>query len=271
MAYSPIRKLKDWFASDAPMRLISEHRAGFAVLRQDSTAALRALEALLPDPDRAFEGAKIFKPGTRTHAGMVTLADHHYFLKRYNCRGWHYRLQNAWRRSRAMRTWWVAWEFLGHGVPVPQPLLCLEERSCRLLGRSYVLMAFAEGSDRLREAWPKLTEKQRASLLLQLGEVLGKMHAAGCLHGDLKWSNILIQVDDQQQWQVGLVDLDGSRTTSRPSRAKALKDLRRFCKDLDNVATLEEIRIFQCCWNSWTRALNRGAGDFQWGNDQEHH
>lgn len=227
---------------------VQEYRCGFRVLRQRSVAAEEALAALLPDPDRIFEQAEIFKPGSRTHAGLVTLAGRRYFLKRYNCRGWIYRLQNVFRRSRAVRTWIATRGFVERELPVPQPLLCLEERRFRLLGRSYILMEFAAGKERLVDILPKLDTESREALLGRLGALLGGMHRLGCLHGDLKWSNILVGPPEEGGWEVCLVDLDGSRILRRPKHGRMRRDLRRFRQDLEAHATPEEQEHFYRNW-----------------------
>jgi len=241
-------------------RIVRVIRSGFSLLLQPSAEVLSALAALLPDPDTALESAIIFKPGSRTHAGVVTIEGKRYFLKRYNCRGLIYRLQNAFRRSRAVRTWWVTWAFADRGIPVPQPLICLEERTFRLLGRSYILMDFAEDADPLVTAWPTLEAVERKTLLLKLGETLGKMHRSGCLHGDLKWSNILVRRRGGGEWDVCLVDLDGSRVTSRPRVEKVQKDIRRFLRDLDVAATPEDQALFRNCWQNSIGNLGQLTG-----------
>jgi tRNA A-37 threonylcarbamoyl transferase component Bud32 len=232
--------------------ILQEYRSGFRILRMRSIAAEEALAALLPDPDRIFEQAEIFKPGTRTHAGMVTVAGRRYFLKRYNCRGWLYRLHNAFRRSRAVRTWVSTWGFVARGLPVPQPLLCLEERRFRLLGRSYILMEFAAEKERLVDILPKLDAGSRQDLLAGLGSLLGRMHRLGCLHGDLKWSNILVGPLEDGERDVCLVDLDGSRILKRPKHGRMLRDLRRFCQDLEaHSAPEEQARFYQ----NWRKSI----------------
>jgi len=207
-----------------------EMRNGFRVFRQRTVEAEAVLNELLPDPDVALLSGEICKPGSRTHGALVVLGGKRYFLKRYNCRGILYRIRNTFRYSRAVYTWRLAWGFLLRGVPVPEPLLCLEERSCRLLGRSYVLMEAASGQC-LTTLWPTLTYARRLSILQHLGCHLGRMHREGCLHGDLKWSNILVE-DSDGKTNVCLVDLDGGRQLGFPVLRLADKDLNRFLKDL---------------------------------------
>jgi len=234
-------------------QFVRAHRNGFRVYAQRTPVAEAALAFLLPDPDRAFVGAHILKPGSRTHAGIVEIAGKKYVLKRYNCRGWGYRLGNAFRRSRAVRTWLVNWEYLVREIPVPEPLVCLEERRCRLLERSYILMEFVDSSCSLRERWSQADEAERVRLGEYCGQFIGKMHRLGMLHGDLKWDNILVAQQPAGEI-VRLVDLDGSTTMNTFSWTKAAADFSRFLKDLakegGDAGLIESVRS---CWEKALR------------------
>jgi len=188
------------------------------------------IDSLFPDPDELFHSARIFKPGTRTHGGQLHVGGIDCFLKRYNDRGLWYRFRHLFALSRARRTWRIAWAMLDAGIPVPEPLACLEERRFRLLFRSYVLMRFASGCMRLRDIWADLVEREREELLLRLAGIFARMHRAGALHGDLKWDNILVALHDPAK--ICLVDLDGSRFPGRLDPRLAEKDLQRFLRDL---------------------------------------
>lgn len=233
-------------------RFVREQRNGFRVFRQRTAAAEAALQSLLPDPDRAFDRARILKPGSRTHAGVVEIAGARYVLKRYNCRGWAYRIGNAFRRSRAVRTWLVNWQYLVRGVPVPEPILCLEERRCRLLERSYILMEYIEETVSLRARWARLAAAEKECFGVFFGELLGRMHRVGMLHGDLKWDNIL--VGNQPSLETArLVDLDGSSASVRFNRTRAQKDFARFLKDLAKEEAGTQLR--GCVTRAWEKAL----------------
>jgi tRNA A-37 threonylcarbamoyl transferase component Bud32 len=233
-------------------RFVSGYRAGFRIYRQRTEAAEVALEFLLPDPDLAFEGAQILKQGSRNHAGVVEIAGVRYVLKRYNCRGWGYRIGNAFRRSRAVRTWLVNWQYLVRGVPVPEPLLCLEERRCRLLLRSYILMEFVEDSVSLRARWATLVAAEKLRFVEFFGELLGRMHRVGMLHGDLKWDNLLVGSVSSRE-TMRLVDLDGSSIVAQCDPERARKDFNRFLKDLAKYEKIENLR--DCVIRAWERAL----------------
>jgi len=213
-------------------RFVREERHGFQVLRQNTLIAEAALAFLLPDPDQAFDQSRILKPGSRTHVGCVEIAGISYVLKRYNCRGWGYPVVNAFRRSVALRTWLATWQYLARDIPVPEPLLCLEERRFRLLKRSYILMEFVENSISLRERWKQLIDSEKVRLGEFLGNLLGTMHRLGMLHGDLKWDNILVANVPET---VRLIDLDGSRAYAGCNLPRARKEFARFLRDLERA------------------------------------
>lgn len=220
---------------------VREVRDGFLVLRRRCQDAEAVLEQLLPYPDGAYNHADILKPGSRSHLGVVEFAGKHYVLKRYNCRGTSYRLLNSVRRSRAVRTWLVGWEYLVRGIPVPLPLVCLEERKLRMLGRSYVLMEWMQPAKTLRESWKLSSLQEREDLIEFFGVFLGQMHRSGMIHGDLKWDNILVDTERDPK-SVCLVDLDGSRALKKPSLRASRMDLQRFLQDLAREGGHEEAR-----------------------------
>lgn len=215
-------------------KFVREARHGFLILRQSTAEAEAALKFLLPDPDQAFDQTRMLKPGSRTHVGFVEIAGVKYVLKRYNCRGWGYRIGNAFRCSRAVRTWLVAWQYLVRGIPVPVPLLCLEERRFRLLGRSYILMEFVGNAAPLGERWKDLTDKEKFRFGEFFATLLGTMHRVGMLHRDLKWDNILV-TNEPSLKTVHLVDLDGSIATNACNPSRARKDFNRFLRILDRT------------------------------------
>jgi tRNA A-37 threonylcarbamoyl transferase component Bud32 len=207
---------------------------------------------LLPDPDQAFDHSRILKPGSRTHVGLVEIAGVRYVLKRYNCRGLAYRVGNAFRRSRAVRTWLVSWQYLVRGIPVPEPLLCLEERRFRFLGRSFILMEFVENAVSLRQRWKQLVDAEKLRFGEFFGTLLGTMHRVGMRHGDLKWDNILVG-NEPAYATVRLVDLDGSTASACCNVPRARKDFNRFLKDLDKEEGSVHLR--NCVIKAWQKAV----------------
>jgi len=216
-------------------RFVVERLNGFRVFRQRTAVADRLVNALLPDPDRILDGGEVLPGrGNSCRLAKVEIDGTNYVLKRYNRRGWVYSLRHVIRRSRALRTWLAAWSFLARGVRVAEPVICLEERSCRLLGRSYVLMEYLEDTERLTTLWERLTPEYKRSLIAQAASLFGRLHRSGCIHGDTNWDNILMR-QNENGYGFLLVDLDCTRVFTRVIVEKSERDIKHFLRDLDRL------------------------------------
>jgi tRNA A-37 threonylcarbamoyl transferase component Bud32 len=174
----------------------------------------------------------MLKDDRKTKAARVQLCGRTYFLKKYPCDAWHSPLKNALRLSRAMHTWLVIEKWRAKGLPVPKPLVCLEERHFRLLRRSYVLSEFIDDGRPLTIVWPKLDPGDKSKLIVQLAAAIGRIHAAGGLHGDLKWPNILVR-KNEDEYSIVFCDTDASHLLKHVRKRKARKELNRFLRDLN--------------------------------------
>ena len=67
---------------------------------------------------------------------------------------------------------------------------------------------------------------QRAvwSVAEELGRMVGRMHKCGIVHGDLRWGNILVEVEPESV-QFVLLDNERTRRYQRVPRRKILKNL----------------------------------------------
>lgn len=231
---------------------------GFAVLRQGSEQCRRLLDGLGDDPDLLLRTARIVKPGSRTHAGIVAIDGLDYFLKRYNDRGWWYRFRNLLLTPRAVRTWRIHWEMYRRGLPVPQPYLCLVERRYGLLRRSYILMDYAVGTLPLYRVWPTLAYEQRRGVVAMAGRIIGRFHREGIVHRDYKWSNLIVSGDDRVQ-AMTVVDLDASQFVKKSGERPYRKDLDRFLRDLPAGEDAGELR--RLFLESWREARHGRLAD----------
>jgi hypothetical protein len=239
---------------------VRERRGVFQVWRRPSAEAEALLAELLPDPDRVFtQGTELPTPwrAEATDKVRVALGGRDYFLKRYNCAGPLYALKNAWRPSRALRSWLAVQRFADCEVSTPVPLLCLEERRWRLLGRSYLLFPFiAAETGSFLDLWPRLAGDEQRRCLARLAQLFGRMHRRGLLHGDLNWRNILA-AREGGELHFWLVDLDGSRQLARLTRERAEKDLAHFLRDLGRAGAAPELHV--TFLDQWRRSAGFAA------------
>ena len=108
------------------------------------------------------------------------------------------------------------------------PVLAFADASpWRTVQTSYLVTEDAKAADQLTSVFWDLSTSDRLAVARRLGDVLGRMHDAGCLHGDLKGRNIL-RLSNGELW---LLDLDGMTTTTIPAPHDAcIKDLQRLAR-----------------------------------------
>ncbi len=194
---------------------------------------LPRLEALLDD-----SGSEVIKDygGTRTAVVSLDLGqgNERFVLKAFRRRSGFARLRSFLGRSRAERIWNMSNRLLAFGIRTPRPVAVIVEKVRGLLMREYYLSAFLEEACNLklcvRRSGGKILEDGR--LFQSLGRAIGCMHDRGLIHGDLKWSNILLTETEEGRtpW---FVDLDHARARKKASLSKRARDLARFLTDME--------------------------------------
>ncbi len=155
--------------------------------------------------------------------GKVVGLPHDLWLKRFNEKGFFDFLLKRLFWSRAERLFLVSQRLYEKGLPIPMPVAFIKP-SFRIR-HAFFLSLLIEDSENLLHAYKKgLFDKNVAR---QLAEALSEWHMAGAVHGDLKWSNILMQKNNGEL-KFFFVDLDQAKLYSRPKIKGIIKDLVRF-------------------------------------------
>ena len=233
-------------------QIIYERLGRYRIVRVKSSETDVLLQKLLPDPELVFsQGRTIVTPPWKNPATdkvVIEINSSRYFFKRFNDQGWIHRFKNAFRRSRAEKSWHAARLLNARGIPTPLPSLFIEDRLLGLLFRSYILFPHLEGGKSFLESWPLLDTEEQKESLSQLGGIIGKMHRDGLLHGDLNWRNIILCRGDRNL-RFFLVDLDGYRLSKGVSGKLAEKDITHFLRDVDRAKAGEGLRnVFLKKW-----------------------
>jgi tRNA A-37 threonylcarbamoyl transferase component Bud32 len=168
--------------------------------------------------------------------GVVRIA-----YKRYSRRNLWKVVSGTFKASRANRAWRLGHLLRGMGIATPRPLVAVTPRSLSRRVDSYLATEFVEGfplhqfAERL-SGLPRLSQtRAAASVAENVGGLLGRLHAAGFRHRDLKTGNILIAGDLARPATVAavLIDLDGVSRRRLLNRSLRLRDLSRLCVDFD--------------------------------------
>ncbi|OHB69083.1 MAG: hypothetical protein A2V70_19805 [Planctomycetes bacterium RBG_13_63_9] len=157
-----------------------------------------------------------------------------------------YRPRNRWkafcgllRRSRARRAWRLGRELSAHGIATARPLAMCEPHRPGLSGRSYLATLWIPSAVNLHlYGWALADRPLRQRLRSagrcaeSLGRLLGRMHALGIAHRDLKGANLLVRGHHDPTGdgpvRTYLVDVDGVRICRRLRAGRRAANLARL-------------------------------------------
>ena len=127
---------------------------------------------------------------------------------------------------------------LAHGIATPRPLLACRPRGWATSSTSFLVTEWIAGAENLHLfGWriAAAAARRAASLAARcaeaLGRLIGRMHAAGAAHRDLKAANLLV-VEERGDVTVYLVDLDGLQPGGLVGFQRQARDLARLAAGL---------------------------------------
>ena len=101
---------------------------------------------------------------------------------------------------------------------VPTPTIFLVD-----ISNAAITMEFIEGNQ-VKQLLDKISTEERKKLCIKLGELIGKLHGQGVIHGDLTTSNMILNADDK----VFLVDFGlGEKSIELEAKGVDLHLMRR--------------------------------------------
>jgi len=177
----------------------------------EDSPALQALSEELPDvPESLIQ--HFLKDKAVSLVARLRLENQEVVLKKYRCATLSKRLSRAVRVSKAQWSWWACGEMAALGIPAMQRVLCFERRLGPLQFDPVFIGSWVSGPNMIEHLTsPDLDETQRDRDARCIVERIGKMHAAGLVHGDLNWTNIrfsedgppFVDLDDMRRYRAG--------------------------------------------------------------------
>lgn len=178
---------------------------------------------------KGSDSFSLMKHDISTTAGIISGKDYmlsrDIWVKKFNYKGLFNFLFKVLFGSRARRLWEINRTLYDKGLPVPEPLAYIEPTLKQK--SSFYISSVIPDSDSLGNIFKKGVCIEKDKVAKELGRTLGIWHLSGAVHGDLKWSNILLQRDDGE-YSIFFVDLDQSRLYPHPSFKGLTQDLVRF-------------------------------------------
>ena len=190
--------------------------------------------------------------------------------KRVRRHEWWKRLLSPFRTNSCLRNFRLGMELLSRGIPTARPLAAIIPDRWQLSSESYLATEWIEGTVHCY-AWlfriGKLSDSARRRELTgmanSVGDLLGKMHAAGVSHRDLKPGNVLTRAGRTNP-EVFVVDLDGVTLRRLGAKLRA-RNVSRFVVSLTTyfpfVRNVDLLRGLK----SYLQAL--GSEDLDWKSE----
>jgi tRNA A-37 threonylcarbamoyl transferase component Bud32 len=146
-------------------------------------------------------------------------------VKRFNYKGIANYLFQLFLKNKSRSTWKINVKLHEKGLPVPKPITYIQTSLKQR--NAYYLSYFIDHAESLGSIYKQgLMDKSR-EFAQALGKTIADWHVSGAIHGDLKWSNIIVQ-SNQNIHKFFFIDLDRSRLCSSPCIKGIMKDLIRF-------------------------------------------
>jgi RIO kinase 1 len=190
------------------------------------------------DPDPLFQhSGSLLKSSSSTRSALVNpdsvsgdVVSKGLYVKEFRYKGVVHSLKHLFGKHRAQVMWKVSWHLLKHSIPVPEPEgYLLKQKGPICPGGYYFSKALRRcpSLHELTEDLDQLNERlDSGGLSLVAAHCVAALHDSGATHGDLKWTNILVNEKENQLW---LIDLDASRIHGGQLGPKGIaRDLARF-------------------------------------------
>ena len=181
------------------------------------------------DTIKAGNSALVVRATLPAAGRMISVA-----YKRVRRKTWLKRLTQAAGSNRTLRTFRAGHRLLAAGVLTARPLAVIVPSRFDLTAPTWIATEWLEGAEDLA-AFAKgfrlgADGAVRAkAVATAVGTLLGRMHAAGITHRDLKPQNVMVRFDLRSQTaEAFLMDLDGVGFPVRLSRAERWKNLSRL-------------------------------------------
>ncbi len=217
--------------------LLEARAAGLRIVHRPSLPAalvVQAIELHRENAARGREHCEHWGPGSSvSHVVLQGERELDLAVKWNHPRGLRRGLSDTLQGSRAARAAAGADVLAGLGMHHPETLAFAERRRFGWVTESYLITGFLADTEPLPVALAGLREDRRRRRLLAraLGETIGRLHAAGLDHGDLKHSNLLVGRDGR----VVLIDLDTLVPPRRPTWRRVVRafgQLEAYTSDL---------------------------------------
>jgi tRNA A-37 threonylcarbamoyl transferase component Bud32 len=245
-------------AIDSPKELTSDfdtiQEAGWTIrVRKDLPKDVISNLLSLGDSSRGAFARVQSSNHARVFKGSISFdgTDHAFYLKRYLCRSALDFVKHLFRPSRARRAFNASVMLRQNGIDAPDVLALFERHIGPFCTDNSLLTEEVEGGRSMVEVLNDLRRDRSAgalgrkrSLIKAFARGVGRMHAKGIFHGDLRLGNVLA-VQEEHDWRFFFIDNERTKKFHRlPSRLR-LKNLVQINLFIHGITDTDRLRFFR--------------------------
>ena len=180
--------------------------------------------------------------------------------KRIRRKSWFKRVLTVVRPRRTVTCYRAARRLLAAGVATPAGLACTAPKAAAIHRPGWLLTDWVEGTEdlaiarrRLSDGPPDHAHRTAARYAAAVGDLLGRMHAAGASHRDLKPNNLLVAADPGRDPAAWVIDLDAVAFPVRLTADRRRRDLDRLFWEQTDLPLTVQARFLR----AYDRALGK--------------
>lgn len=151
-------------------------------------------------------------------------------------------LKHLFRPSRAKRAFTAGLMLTENGFLTPAPLALGQYRQLGICTKNFLITA--EVADAIPMHKCLRTTPDKESLLADFGQTVGKMHAAGIFHGDLRMGNVLAKKDGAN-WRFWFLDNERTKKFTKLPDALRIKNLVQINMFRDKITQADRETFFE--------------------------
>lgn len=190
---------------------------------------------------------------TRVFKGNVSFdgANHTLYLKQHLCRSVFDSVKHLFRPSRARRAFNALLMLRQNGFDAPDPVGLFEKRLGPFCTDNSLLTEEVRSGRSMVDVFADLQKDcrpgglaRKRALIRAFAETVGRLHARGIFHGDLRLGNVLA-VEQEQDWRFFFIDNERTQKFHRlPSRLR-LKNLVQINLFIHGITDTDRMRFFR--------------------------
>jgi len=174
-----------------------------------------------------------------------------FYLKQYLDRSVIDFIKHLVRPSRARRAFDASLMLRGYGFDSPRVAALFEKRLWPFGTDNFLLTEEVEDSMAVHEYLSRLAKgtgmdmlREKRSLIAAFGDTIGRLHAAGIFHGDLRLGNILVR-RDARRWRFFLIDNERTKKLCYLPMTLRLKNLVQVNMYMDGLSRTDRLRFLK--------------------------